>query len=502
MLSGLELAGRYRLEAPLGTGGMGEVWQGLDLRMRRPVAVKILPLSGTADGDAVARFQREAENAAALNHPGITTVHDVGEHTDGGLRLLFLVMELMHGRDLAAVLKENRGGLPIPQVTNWAMQILDALATAHRHGVVHRDIKPANLFLTDDGRVKVCDFGISRLANATKITVTGSAVGTPPYMAPEQIEGRALDERTDLYAFGCVSYQLLTGITWVKTDSSIGAIFNQHLNQTPVPPQSVRPEIDDGLSTLVLDLLAKDPQQRPDALTTAERLHAIQQLLDKDPVNRSTAETELGMRSGERDPRTPTPRSPMTLTNSRGEMVRGAMSSAAKSFAILFAICGLLFPLGDAGDQFFEGAPWFVNSVAAGMVMAALGATTGGVLGLIIWVNTKSDILTLDNEQFTVTRWEGNKRAIFSIHWEALERIEITGKGNWAELCVWFRPCRQPTSEWMEKHHVRRSAGGGYTLYSREAHVNPGWVNPGRLREALPLFAKHLLDDPDNVPDP
>jgi serine/threonine protein kinase len=279
MRSGLELVGRYRLEGPLGQGGMGEVWQGVDLRMRRPVAVKILPLSGAADEAAMTRFRREAENAAALNHPGITTVHDIGDHNDGGLRLLFLVMELMRGRDLASVLKDHPDGLPIAQVTDWAVQILDALAAAHRHGVVHRDIKPANLFLTDDGRVKVCDFGISRLADATQITATGLAMGTPLYMAPEQIEGHAVDARTDLYAFGCVLYQLLTGTTWVETadtGSSVGAILHRHLNQTPESPQSVRPDIDDQLSTLVMDLLAKRPDDRPeDASTVAERLRGL-----------------------------------------------------------------------------------------------------------------------------------------------------------------------------------------------------------------------------------
>jgi len=276
MRSGLELAGRYRLEAPVGRGGMGEVWRGVDLRLRRPVAVKILPLSGAVDGAEVARFRREAEIAATVNHPGITTVFDIDEHTDGGLRLFFLVMELMHGRDLASALTEYPNGMPVTQVTDWAVQILDALAAAHRQGVVHRDIKPANLFLTDDGRVKVCDFGISRLADATRITATGAAAGTPLYMAPEQIEGHDVDQRTDLYALGCVLYHLLTGTTWLDTGSGAGAIFYQHLNQTPPSPRSVRPDIDDHVSTLVLDLLAKQPDDRPkDAATVAERLRGL-----------------------------------------------------------------------------------------------------------------------------------------------------------------------------------------------------------------------------------
>lgn len=252
---------------------MGEVWEGVDLRLRRPVAVKILPLSGAADETDVARFRREAEISAVLNHPGITTVFDVDEHTDGGVHLLFLVMELMRGCDLAAVLRAAPGGRPVAEVTGWAVQILDALAAAHKQGVVHRDIKPANLFLTDDGRVKVCDFGISRIADATKITATGSSTGTPLYMAPEQIEGNVVDERADLYAFGCVLYQLLTGTTWVDSSASVGTVLHQHLNRPPASPQSVRPDVGDELARLVLELLAKRPEDRPaDATTVAERL--------------------------------------------------------------------------------------------------------------------------------------------------------------------------------------------------------------------------------------
>ncbi|MBT2224326.1 WD40 repeat domain-containing serine/threonine protein kinase [Nonomuraea sp. NEAU-A123] len=269
----VELAGRYRLEEPLGRGGMGEVWRGIDLRLRHPVAVKILPLTIAAEPTGVARFRREAEVAATLNHPGITTVFDIDEHRHENELWLFLVMELMVGRDLRHLLSSSPKGLPIEQVTELAAQVTDALAAAHRRGVVHRDIKPANLFLLEEGRVKICDFGIARLADATKITTTGSSAGTPLYMAPEQIQGGQIDHRTDLYAFGCVLYELLTGTTWVETGSNVGAILYQHLDRHPAPPKSSRPEIPDHLNSLVLDLLAKQPHDRPqDAASVAERL--------------------------------------------------------------------------------------------------------------------------------------------------------------------------------------------------------------------------------------
>ncbi|MEV5830740.1 serine/threonine-protein kinase [Spirillospora sp. NPDC052242] len=268
-----ELAGRYRLEEPLGRGGMGEVWRGVDLRLRRPVAVKILPLAHAAEPTAVARFRREAEVAATVNHPGITTVFDIDEHDDGDERRLFLVMELMVGRDLRHVLAAAPGGLPVGRAGELGAQIAAALAAAHRAGVVHRDVKPANLFLLDDGRAKVCDFGIARLADATKITATGASAGTPLYMAPEQIRGERVDHRTDLYAFGCVLYEMLTGTTWVETGANVGAVLYQHLERAPSPPRTLRPEIPGDLDALVLELLAKSPGDRPpDAASVAERL--------------------------------------------------------------------------------------------------------------------------------------------------------------------------------------------------------------------------------------
>ncbi|GAA2084725.1 hypothetical protein GCM10009801_46060 [Streptomyces albiaxialis] len=279
MQAGAVLAGRYRLEALIGRGGMGEVWRAVELGPgSRPVAIKVLPMSTAAEADGVKRFRREAEIAMSLDHPGITAVFGIEEHRDeaDGQQSLFLVMELMHGRDLATVLAEQQpdaAGLPIDRVTSWAVQTLDALAAAHRQGVVHRDIKPANLYLLDGGTIKVCDFGIARLADATKITATGALAGTPLYMAPEQINGGTVDHRTDLYALGCVLYELLTGTPWVNREPGMGAILYQHLNDAPAPPSSRRSGIPAELDALVLAFLDKDPADRPnDAHDAAARL--------------------------------------------------------------------------------------------------------------------------------------------------------------------------------------------------------------------------------------
>ncbi|MGA5817651.1 serine/threonine-protein kinase [Kitasatospora sp. NPDC094028] len=270
MRSGLHLAGRYLLQEPLGRGGMGEVWLGRDDRLHRPVAVKILPLAAEAERDAVTRFRREAKIAANLNHPGITTVFDIDEHVEEtGRTLVFLVMELLQGHDLHAEIARHPGGLPIERATEFGRQILEALGAAHEQGVTHRDIKPANLFLLAKGRVKVCDFGIARLADATRISSTGSIAGTPLYMAPEQIQGGLTDQRTDLYAFGCVLYELLTGTSWVDTGSGVAALLYQHLSRLPDAPSTRRPEIPGHLDRLVLDLLAKDPADRPPTAAAA-----------------------------------------------------------------------------------------------------------------------------------------------------------------------------------------------------------------------------------------
>jgi len=210
--SGAVLAGRYRIDGRLGRGGMGEVWSGRDLRLRRDVAVKVLR-DADPDEAEVSRFVREATVAAALQHPGITVVFDADVH-DGRL---FIVTELLSGKDLGEVLAAQPGGLLLGQVLDYGVQIADALAAAHRRGIVHRDLKPANLFVqTDDrlprGRLKVCDFGLARdLTSASTVAVSGEVFGTPAYMAPEQWRAAAAGPGADLYAAGCILYEMMTG---------------------------------------------------------------------------------------------------------------------------------------------------------------------------------------------------------------------------------------------------------------------------------------------------
>ncbi|KAB2380058.1 serine/threonine-protein kinase [Actinomadura montaniterrae] len=261
LAAGTELDGRYRLESLIGRGGMGEVWRALDTRLRRPVAVKALPAELADVPGAMERFEREAEATAALQHPGITVVFDVGRTEDG---LAYLVMELLEGEDLQTLLRRRPGGLPVAEAAGLAAQVADALAAAHSRGIVHRDIKPANLFVLADGRLKLCDFGIAGLADAaTRLTQDGGSVGTPLYMAPEQYRGEAADHRSDLYAFGCVLHELLTGEPPFRSGSGLPGLMYAHLNEPPPRVGAVRPDVPPHLERLVLDLLAKEVDQRP-----------------------------------------------------------------------------------------------------------------------------------------------------------------------------------------------------------------------------------------------
>jgi eukaryotic-like serine/threonine-protein kinase len=267
MESGTVLAGRYRLDRRLGRGGMGEVWGGRDLRLRRDVAVKVLRDVDPVEAE-VRRFVREATIAAGLQHPGITVVFDANAH-DGQL---FIVTELLSGKDLGKVLAAHPGGLPLEQVLGFGIQLADALAAAHGRGIIHRDLKPANLFVQADerlpnGRLKVCDFGLARdLTSSSKVTRAGEVFGTPAYMAPEQWRTAAASPGADLYAAGCILYEMLTGRVPFE-GSSLPALMAQHLTQAPVPPRDLKPGTPAALNDLVLSLLSKEPTSRPASAT-------------------------------------------------------------------------------------------------------------------------------------------------------------------------------------------------------------------------------------------
>lgn len=268
-MGGATLAGRYRLVSRLGAGGMGEVWSAVDERLGRRVAVKLLARPG--DTALAARLRREAKAAARINDRHVVAVHDVGEAQLEGQAVVYLVMELVEGRPLDQV---AAGGRPtVADVVHWGLQICAGLQAAHAAGVVHRDIKPANILLTASGELKLCDFGIARDAAAVGHTLTGvgNVVGTPAYMSPEHARGEAVGPRSDLYALGCVLYELLTGAPPFRGEG--WQVLGQHASREPAPVRELRADVPAPLDALVTALLTKQPRQRPaSAAEVAERL--------------------------------------------------------------------------------------------------------------------------------------------------------------------------------------------------------------------------------------
>ncbi|MEV7808513.1 serine/threonine-protein kinase [Microbispora sp. NPDC088329] len=279
------LGGRYELEELIGQGGMGEVWRGRDLRAHRPVAVKILApqVAGVASRE---RFAREARAAARVVHPNVVTVLDVGEQDARP----YLVMELLTGRSLAAELLD-RGRYGVAEACDLMSQAAAGLDAAHRAGVVHRDVKPANLHLTTSGVLKVVDFGVAQVATeAARLTMVGTVIGTAAYLAPEQIDGRGGGTACDLYALGCVCYELLCGRP--PFTGSAPELVYQHVHQVPAPPGRHRPDIPAELERLIIALLAKDPAARPADAEVARRVLAAVALSAREAAQREPAQWE------------------------------------------------------------------------------------------------------------------------------------------------------------------------------------------------------------------
>ncbi len=271
---------RYRLLDLIGRGGMGEVWRARDESLGRQVAVKCLkPMGPQHDQDFTRilreRFRREARVAAALQHRGVTVVHDFGEHEG----VLYLVMELLDGRNLSQLLEDNKQHpLPVDDVVDIAEQVADALGYTHQQGIIHRDLKPANIMRLADGTVKICDFGIARLGHdisvTSRLTGVGIAMGTPHYMSPEQISGGQVDHRSDLYSLGCVLYEIATGAPPFDLDDAWGVLVG-HRDTPPEPLRTHRAELPGFFDRVVLDLLAKAPDQRPADASDLRRRIAV-----------------------------------------------------------------------------------------------------------------------------------------------------------------------------------------------------------------------------------
>ena len=261
------LAGRYEIRDLIGSGGMAEVHLGYDKRLSRIIAIKLLRSDIAGDPTFQARFRREAQSAAALNHPTIVAVYDSGEEEftapNGSTRSVpYIVMEYVEGHTVRELLGDGEA-VPIPEAVEITTGVLDALEYSHRAGIVHRDIKPGNIMLTSTGAVKVMDFGIARAIedSAATVTQTHAVVGTAQYLSPEQARGELVDARSDLYSTGCLLYELLTGQPPFTGDSAV-AIAYQHVREIPKPPSALAADVPESLDRVVLKALAKARDDR------------------------------------------------------------------------------------------------------------------------------------------------------------------------------------------------------------------------------------------------
>ncbi|MFI6504973.1 Stk1 family PASTA domain-containing Ser/Thr kinase [Nonomuraea typhae] len=280
------LGGRYELDGVVGRGGMAEVYRARDIRLDRIVAIKTLRADLARDHTFQARFRREAQSAASLNHPAVVAVYDTGEDGTEGTPVPYIVMEYVDGRTLRDLLRQDRRLMP-ERAVELVDGILRALDYSHRGGIVHRDIKPANVMITRAGDVKVMDFGIARAMadSAATMTQTAQVIGTAQYLSPEQARGERVDARSDIYSTGCVLYELLTGQPPFTGDSPV-AIAYQHVREEPIPPSQIDREIPPWADAIVLKAMAKDPAHR---YQSAQEMRGdIQRAMSGMPVDAQT----------------------------------------------------------------------------------------------------------------------------------------------------------------------------------------------------------------------
>src|SRR5829696_3156702 len=261
-VNGVTFGGRYQLSSRVAIGGMGEVWEATDLVIGRTVAIKILKDEYLGDPGFLERFRAEARHAALVNHEGIASVFDYGEEAGSA----FLVMELVPGEALSTIL-EREGSLSTDKTLDIVAQTAAALQAAHAAGLVHRDIKPGNLLITSDGRVKITDFGIARIADQVPLTATGQVMGTVQYLSPEQASGHPASPATDIYSLGIVAYEALAGKRPFTGESQVAIAMAQINEQAPPLPETVPTPV----QNLVSAMIAKKPEERPGSAATVAR---------------------------------------------------------------------------------------------------------------------------------------------------------------------------------------------------------------------------------------
>jgi eukaryotic-like serine/threonine-protein kinase len=270
--------GRYEMVSELGQGAMGVVYKARDPLIDRVVAIKTINLGLALDEkeEYEGRFYQEARAAGRLNHPNIVTIYDVGKSGN----IAYIAMEFLQGSELRDLLREERN-MPVAQIVDIVAQVAEGLSYAHQHGIVHRDIKPSNIMLIRDGRIKITDFGIARMASSAVHTQTGMVLGSPKYMSPEQVLGKEIDRRSDIFSLGVMLYEMLAGSS-PFVGENVNAIMYQTLNLVPPAPSTLNPAVPDMLNFIVAKALAKKVEERyQNALDLARDLRACRDTLPR-----------------------------------------------------------------------------------------------------------------------------------------------------------------------------------------------------------------------------
>jgi eukaryotic-like serine/threonine-protein kinase len=340
-------ADRFVLERELGSGGMAHVFLGRDEVLDRPVAVKVLdPVHGDTDiGD---RFQREGRTAARLTHPNIVQVYDAGKASLDGRDTSYIVMEYVPGGDLKALIDKRRR-LSGPELARLGGEVSAGLAHAHERGVVHRDIKPHNILLDENGHAKVTDFGIARALDTTQATRTGSFLGTALYSSPEQLQGKKVTPKSDVYSLGATLYQAATGAPPFSGATPL-EIASQHVSQTPVPPRRLDADVGEDVQALILDCLAKNPDDRPTVDEVRSTLEKTQIRAAAPPAAPPAAAATSPTREEQTSPE---PAAPATEGGGAVRTEKGRRRSGLLAILAVLAVIAVVGAL--AAPNLFEG---------------------------------------------------------------------------------------------------------------------------------------------------
>ena len=422
--------GRYEVRSKIGEGGMGEVYLARDPKLGREVAIKVLPASFSADAERLARFEQEACAAGALNHPNILSVYDVGTENGGP----YVVSELLEGESL----REKLSGGPPPQrkVLDYASQIARGLAAAHERGIVHRDLKPENVFITSDGRAKILDFGLAKLTQAdgdqaqTGIptrrvdTDPGAVMGTAGYMAPEQVRGQKIDHRADIFSFGCILYEMLTGRRAFRGESAVDTL-SAILKEDPPDLSESNRHVSPALERLVLHCMEKSPAAR--FHSTSDLAFALEALSGSDTVSGPSATVLTTI------PERPKDRERLAWVAVSGVLLLSTLAFAALYFRRVPAetTAATRFHIAPPEKSYF-GGPFAVSPDGRRLILRAI--TEGKVL---LWVRAL-DSLTAQplagTEEAVYPFWSPDSRFIGFFSGGKLKKMEATG-GPVQTLC-------------------------------------------------------------------